>query len=80
MSADNQHDDSKMVVAGVVVLIVLMLLAGEAFADQPSSIALESEHLFFIENLLVVIFGFFFCLIGAAHGYSVGSKNDGSAG
>lgn len=79
----NQDDDDRMAIKfGVIVMLVLLLLfsAIEAFAAQPGPTATESEHLYFLGHLLVVIFGFLFALMGAVHGYAFGAKNDGNGG
>lgn len=47
-----------------------------AFADQPATTATEGEHLYFLENLLVVICNVLFGLLGAWSGYAVTRKHD----
>jgi hypothetical protein len=80
MNAPEPEDDKRAIWTGIALLIVLMVIAGEVFAAQPAPDATQSVHLYFLENLLVVIFAFFFCLIGAAHGYKSGATNDGRGG
>lgn len=74
----DREEHRKPILYGIVFLILLMLIAGEAFAAQPAFDAPASEHLYFLGHLLVVIFAFAFGLLGAVHGYAVGAKNDGS--
>jgi ABC-type uncharacterized transport system permease subunit len=77
-----EDDDRTAIKFGIVVMLFLLLImsAIQAFAAQPAADAPQSEHLYFIAHLLVVIFAFLFCLMGAVHGYSFGAKNDGSGG
>lgn len=73
MTSD-RTDHRRGIIIGIVVVIVLMIIAGEASANQPSASAAESEHLYFLENLIVVIAGFFLLYKGIAHGFSVGAN------
>lgn len=77
-----EHDDRHALKFGLgfMLFLLLVLSAIDVFAAQPASTATESEHLFFLGQLAVVVVCVLVCLWGASHGYAVGAKNDGGGG
>lgn len=62
---------------GFLLPFLLMFATSvHAMDTQPAPTATESEHLFFLETLIVYIVGLFILLLGMSHGYAVTRKHD----
>ncbi|GBG15207.1 uncharacterized protein NMK_2810 [Novimethylophilus kurashikiensis] len=56
-------------------LLFLLIAPIGAIADQPSATDTTSAHLYFLENMVLVICAFFALWMGISHGFSVGRGN-----